>query len=120
MNEQSKTSAENVNSYIEWWEFAPRQNLLMVRVSPVDETKLKADSGIIIAVEPSKVLDRPTAGEVVAKGPEVKDIEIGQIVYFPGTATFDLGIVKHDEDGSYYQLIPEDRVDGIKVKDVRK
>ena len=106
--------------YINWYEFAPRENLVVIKVKPVDETKIKAESGIIVAVEPSKVLDRPTSGEVISIGPKVKDIEIGQIVYFPGTATFDLEMIRKDEDGSYYQMIPEDRIDGIRVKDVRK
>ena len=105
--------------YINWWEFGPREDLVVVRVKPIDETKVKAESGIIIAVEPSKVLDRPTSGEVVSIGPKVETIEIGQIVYFPGTATFDLEMIRHDEDGSYYQMIPEKRIDGIKVKDCR-
>ena len=110
---------ENASGWINWWEFAPQNNLLVVRVSPVDETKVVSDSGIIIATQPSSVTDRPSYGEVVSKGPEVKKIQIGNIVYFPPQASFDLGMIKQDKDGKYYLMIPEDRVDGIRVKDVR-
>jgi hypothetical protein len=110
----------NVNSWIDWYEFSPRDNLLVVKVAPVDVTKMESETGIIIAVNQSNVSDRPYFGEVVSKGPEAKSIEIGNIVYFPPQASFDLGMIKTLEDGSKFVMIPEDRVDGVRVKDVRK
>lgn len=108
------------NGWIEWWEFAPQSNILVIRVSPVDETKLTSDTGIVLAVKADSVSDRPYFGEVVSKGPEANNVEIGNIVYFPPQNSFDLGMIKREEDGSYYLMTTSDRIDGIRVKDVRK
>lgn len=108
------------NGWINWWEFAPQANIVVVRVSPVDETKLTSDTGIIVAVKADSVTDRPYYGEVVSKGPEAKNVQIGNIVYFPPQSSFDLGMIKKEDDGSYYMMISADRIDGIRVKDVRE
>ena len=117
--QNTQLTQENDNIWIDWWEFAPRDNLLVVKVKPVDETKVKSETGIIIAVQPSNVSDRPFYGEVVSKGPEVKSIEIGNIIYFPGQASYDLGMIKTLETGEKFVMVPEDRVDGIRCKDIR-
>jgi len=110
----------SVNSWINWWEFAPQSNILVIRVKPVDDTKVTSDTGIIVAIKPSNVSDRPSFGEVVSKGPESKIVEIGNIVYFPPQNSFDLGMIKKEDDGSWYLMTTEDRIDGIRVKDIRK
>jgi len=108
------------NGWINWWEFAPQSNIIVIRVSPVDETKLTSDSGIVLAVKQGSVTDRPYYGEVVSKGPEAEGVEIGNIVYFPPQNSFDLGMVKKEENGDYYLMTTADRIDGIRVKDVRQ
>jgi hypothetical protein len=110
------------SSWINWYEFAPQDNILVIRVSPVDETKLTSDTGIIVAVKQSNVTDRPYYGEVVSMGPKAREesnIQIGNIVYFPPQNAFDLGMVKKEDNGDYYLMTTADRIDGIRVKDVR-
>ena len=117
-----KDNIEN-SGWINWWEFAPQSNILVIRVSPVDETKLTSDTGIIMAVKQSNVSDRPYYGEVVSMGPDAKkesSVEIGNIVYFPAQNAFDLGMVNREENGDYYLMTTADRIDGIRVKDVRE
>ena len=110
---------EENNGWINWWEFAPQSNILVIKVSPVDETKLTSDSGIVLAVKADSVSDRPYFGTVVSMGPEAEGVEIGNIVYFPPQNSFDLGMIKKEEDGSYYLMTTADRIDGIRVRDVR-
>jgi DNA polymerase III epsilon subunit-like protein len=110
------------SAWINWWEFSPQADILVIRVSKVDETKLTTDTGIIMAVKQSNVTDRPYYGEVVSMGPDaMKDsnIEIGNIVYFPPQNAFDLGMVNKESNGDYYLMTTADRIDGIRVKDVR-
>jgi len=109
------------NGYIEWFEFSPQSNLLMIKVGKLDETKLTTDTGIIIATKANNVGDRPYYGEIVSIGPDVKEnVEIGNIVYFPSQNAYDMGMIKTLEDGSTFLLTTSDRIDGIKVKDTRK
>jgi phage pi2 protein 07 len=110
------------SAWINWYEFAPQANILVIRVSQVDETKLTSETGIIMAVKQSNVTDRPYYGEVVSMGPDTKkesNIEIGNIVYFPPQNAFDLGMVHKESNGDYYLMTTADRIDGIRVKDVR-
>lgn len=110
---------EENSGWINWWEFAPQSNILVIKVAPIDETKLTSDTGIVLAVKPGSVTDRPYYGTVMSKGPEAEGVEIGNIVYFPPQNSFDLSMIKREEDGSYYLMTTADRIDGIRVKDVR-
>lgn len=104
--------------YLEWYEFAPQDNLLVVKNKP-DMTKKESPSGIIItASKPSVVTDRPSTGIIVSKGPDCKKFEIGQQVFFSPQASFDLEMIRSEGDEKYL-MVPEDRVDGLRVKDVR-
>ena len=123
MQEKTTEEQNHKNSaWINWYEFAPQSNILVIRVSQVDETKLTTDSGIIMAVKQSNVTDRPYYGEVVSMGPDAKKestVEVGNIVYFPPQNAFDLGMVQKESNGDYYLMTTADRIDGIRVKDVR-
>lgn len=103
--------------YINWWEFAPQDNILVIKTTP-NKMKTETESGIIISMNESKLIDRSYFGEVMSKGPNVKNVEVGNIVYFPPNNTFDMGMVRSQGDESYV-MTTSDRIDGIKVKDVR-
>ena len=111
---------ESNSAFINWWEFSPQANIIVIRVGQVDETKLTTDSGIIIATKADSIADRPYYGEVVSKGPEAVEVEIGNIVYFPPQNAFDLGMVNKEENGASYLMTTSDRIDGIRVKDIRE
>jgi len=104
--------------YINWWEYAPADNLYVVEYNE-DMTKKVSPNGIIIATTETSVLDRPHTGIIKSKGPDAKKYEIGMTVFFNKNVTFDLGMII-SENGEKYMLVPEDRIDGYKVKDVRK
>ena len=107
------------NGYLEYYEFAPQDNLLIIRYTP-DTTKETTESGIIINVgKQSVVTDRPSTGVIVAMGEECKKFEIGNQVFFAPQSSFDLEFFKTEGDEKYL-MVPEDRIDGLRVKDVRK
>jgi phage pi2 protein 07 len=121
-NNTEKNNHKN-SAWINWWEFAPQDNILVIRVSKQDETKLTSDTGIIMQVKQSNVSDRPYYGEVVSMGPNAtkdSNVSVGNIVYFPPQNAFDLGMVNREENGDYYLMTTADRIDGIRVKDVRE
>ena len=106
-------------AYIEWYEFAPQSNVIVVRCTP-DETKIVSQSGIIVETgKPSSVSDRPSTGIVVSKGPDAKEVEIGMQIFFPPQNAFDLEMIITKENEKYL-MTTSDRIDGIRVKDVRK
>lgn len=103
--------------YIQWWEFAPQSNVIVIKHTK-DETKNVTATGIIIPGTPTSVTDRPSTGIVVSKGPEVKEVEIGMQIFFPPQNAIDLEMIIV-EDGEKYLMTTSDRIDGIRVKDVR-
>jgi len=107
------------NGYLEWYEYAPQDNLLIIRYTP-DVTKDVTESGIFISVgQKSVVTDRPSTGSIVSKGPDCKKYDIGNQVFFAPQSSFDLEFFRTEEDEKYL-MVPEDRIDGLRVKDVRK
>lgn len=63
---------------VEITKIQPYGDLVLVEF---DNDVNKTASGIITKVQKS-TLDRPTRGKVIAVGPEVKDIKIGDVVVF--------------------------------------
>lgn len=54
------------------------------------DISFKTQSGIIATVIPEVLNDRPTSGEVVLIGDKVKNIEIGDTVYFSKVTGMDI------------------------------
>ncbi len=106
------------NAYLQWWEFQPTTDLYLVRVHP-DYSKTESPSGIIIATQPSKVIDRPTTGEIICRGPDAKKYELGLQVFFAPNRGFDLGYIL-TEGEEKFMLVAEDHIDGLRVQDTRK
>lgn len=104
--------------YMNWWNFAPRDNVIIVRMIP-QKLKTETDSGIIIATTEDKETIAPNYGEVVSQGPEVNEDLVGRIVFFPPQNMMPLGMIRPTEDGGFFQMTTSDRLDGILVKDVR-
>lgn len=106
------------NGYLNWWEFEPQDNLLIIKYTP-DTTKQESDTGIILTTGKASVItDRPSTGVIVAKGEDCKKFEIGNQVFFAPQVSFDLEFFR-TEDDEKYMMVPEDRIDGLRVKDVR-
>ena len=106
------------NAYLNWWESQPTLDLYLVRVHP-DYSKVESQSGIIIATQPSRVIDRPTTGEIVCKGPDAKKYKKGMQVFFAPNKGFDLGYVLTSGEEKF-MLVAEQSIDGIRVKDTRE
>jgi len=105
--------------YMEWYNFAPRDNVIVVRMIP-QKLKTETDSGIIIAMSEDKETIAPNYGEVVSQGPEVKEDLVGKVVFFPPQNMMPMGMLRPTEDGGFFQMTTADRLDGILVKDVRE
>ena len=106
------------NGYLNWYEYAPQDNLLIIRHTP-DTTRQESDTGIILTTsKASMVTDRPQTGIIVSMGPDCIKYEIGNQVFFAPQATFDLEFFRTEGDEKY-MMVPEDRIDGLRVKDVR-
>ena len=113
------TKMEKDNGYLNWYEFAPQDNLLIIKYTP-DETKQTTDSGIIISTgKASVVTDRPQTGVIMSTGPDVEKFQIGNQVFFAPQVSFDLEFFRTDGE-ERYMMVPEDRIDGLRVKDVRQ
>ncbi len=104
--------------YMNWWNFGPRDNILVIRMIP-QKMKTETDSGIILAITEDKQTIAPNYGEVMSQGPEVKENLIGQIVFFPPQNMLPLGMIRRLEDGSFFQMTTSERLDAILVDDVR-
>lgn len=104
--------------YMDWWNFSPRDNIIVVKMIP-QKLKTETDSGIIIALSEDRETIAPNYGEVVSQGPEVKEDLIGRIVFFPPQNMMPLGMIRPPEGGGFFQMTTADRLDGILVKDVR-
>lgn len=106
------------NGYLNWYEFAPQDNLLIIRYTP-DTTKQESATGIIIATgTPSAITDRPSTGVIVSMGPDAKKFKLQNQVFFAPQTSFDLAFFRVEGDEKYL-MVPEDRIDGLRVKDVR-
>ena len=105
-----------MNGYLKWFEFAPADNLYVVEYRE-DMTKTVSPKGIIVSTSPSSVLDRPHMGVIISRGPDAKKYDIGMTVFFNKNVTFDLGMIL-SENGEKYMLVPEDRIDGYRVKNI--
>lgn len=107
-----------MQGYIQWWELQMQDNLLLIKHTK-DETKNVTASGIIIPGAPSSVTDRPSTGIIMSQGPGAKKFNNGMQVFFAPQASFDLEMIMTKDDEKYL-MVPEDRVDALRVKDVRK
>ena len=105
--------------YMNWWSFAPRDNVIVVRMI-VTKLQTETESGIIFATTETKETVAPNYGEVVSQGPDVKENLVGKVVFFPPQNMLPLGQIRPDEDGAFYQMTTSDRLDGILVKDLRE
>lgn len=63
-------------------DFEPLSKLLLVKTDKII-TEEVSQSGVIVEIKQKSVLDRPYTGTVVAIGPEVKEIAIGDKVIWP-------------------------------------
>jgi len=106
------------NAYLQWWEFQPTSDLYLIRVHP-DYSKTESPTGIIIATQPSKVVDRPTTGEIVSRGSNASKYDIGFQVFFAPNRGFDLNYIL-TEGEEKFMLVAEENIDGIRVKDTRE
>ena len=104
--------------YIDWWTYAPRDNVVVVRMIP-QKLKTETDSGIILAITEDKETVAPNYGEIVSQGPEVKENLVGRIAFFPPQNMFPLGMIRGEKEGEFYQMTTADRLDALLVKDVR-
>jgi len=106
------------NGYLDWYEYAPQDNLLIIKYTP-DTTKQTTDSGIIITTAKASVItDRPQTGVIMSMGPDCKKYVLGNQVFFAPQVSFDLEFFRTEGDEKY-MMVPEDRIDGLRVKDVR-
>ena len=109
----------NENSvYLEWYEYQPLGNVVVVRSRP-DKLKTETESGIIISTQESKETIAPYYGEVVSIGKDVTEVEVGNIIYFPPQNAFPVEMIRTISDEKYL-MTTSDRIDAIKVVDVRK
>ena len=75
------------NTKVETYEnIKPLGDLILIEY---ETPKLETQSGIITKIK-SEILDRPTQGRVIAIGPEVQDIEVGDTVVFEAIRGQDL------------------------------
>jgi len=106
------------NGYIQWYEFAPQSNVIVIKYTP-DETKKVTATGIIIPdAAMSPITDRPSTGVIVSKGPDAKEVEVGMQVFFPPQNAFDMNMIITEGEEKYL-MTTSNRIDGIRVKDVR-
>lgn len=89
-------------------EFQAKGEYILVR--PFETLKEETTAGGIVLQIEETVLSRPTFGEVVSLGKEIKDITLGQAVLWPETDGIDLEF----NDG-YFVLIRERSVLGTQV-----
>jgi chaperonin GroES len=75
-------------------EVKPLQDHILVR--PIEEDNV-TESGIILTAGPESILDRPTHGEIIAIGPEVKIVKPGDIIYTPLSDGMDMEL----KDGEF-------------------
>lgn len=75
------------------------------------DISFKTSSGIIATVIPEVLNDRPTFGEVVIKGDKVKNVDLGDIVYFPKHVGFDIH-TNEFKDGIMYLLLDSKKLIG--------
>ena len=103
------------NDFINWWEFSPTNDLMLVRVQT--KTEEKTESGIITNVKQSVVQDRPTEGLVVSTGPSAP-FSAGTYLYYTKTSGYDFAQIRSENSEMYTILHPE-AILGTKVKDTR-
>lgn len=72
---------------IDYSKFKPLGDLVLIEYEP---TKFTTDSGIIVKLRKEVVNDRPTEGIVVAMGPKVEGLNIGDKVKFENIRGYDL------------------------------
>jgi len=104
--------------FMDWWSFAPRDNVIVVRMIPT-KLKTETESGIIFSTTEDKETVAPNYGEVVSQGPDVGENLVGKVVFFPPQNMLPMAMIRPTEDGAFYQMTTSDRLDGILVKDLR-
>lgn len=72
---------------IDYSKFKPLGDLVLIEYEP---TKLTTESGIIIKTRKEVVNDRPTEGTIIAMGPKVEGLNIGDKVKFENIRGYDL------------------------------
>jgi hypothetical protein len=108
------------NGYLNWYEYAPTDNLYMIKYTDeMNNTKEVSQSGIVLSVNQNSVLDRPSTGIIVSRGVDTSKYDIGMQVFFDPNVSFDLAMIISEENEKY-MLVPEDRIDGYRVKDIRE
>jgi co-chaperonin GroES (HSP10) len=100
-------SAQRV--YLKSAEFQPRNDFILIK--PIElKTDEATESGIIISINShNSVLDRSTSGEVVDIGKDIKDVEIGSIILWPGTDGLDI-----EFDDGVFMLLRYESIIGTK------
>lgn len=67
--------------------FKPLQDFVLIEFEPNNFT---TKSGIIYKITPEVVNDRPTEGKVIAIGPKVQEVKIGDTVKFEVIRGYDI------------------------------
>ena len=100
---------------INYWEFQPTADLMLVEVIP-NESEKKTESGIVLSTQDSVVMDRPLQGVIKAVGPDSL-FEVGQWLFWTKNAGYDLEIVRPDKNDNKYMVVNPESILGYKVKD---
>lgn len=75
--------------YIDSAEFQPTEGLALIKTVQLKKEEVSA-SGLVISIRKESVVERSTAGEVIAVGAECKNAEIGKTVFWDMQSGLDL------------------------------
>ena len=110
-----ETKETNDIGLIDWWEFKPEKEFMLVRIkeSKIDK---ETETGIILKVQESVIDDRPNEGVIVASGNKAPYGK-GNYVYWTKNGGYDLNNIRSEDEK--YVLINPESILGTKVKDTR-
>lgn len=96
--------------YIDSTEFQPTKGLVLIKTIQLKKEETSS-SGIILSIRKESVIERPTAGEVIAIGTDCKTAQPGLVVFWDMTSGLDLEF----NDGEFI-LIRDETIVGTKIE----
>ena len=75
--------------YINSNEFQPTDGLVLIKAIQLKKEETSS-SGIILSIRKESVVERPTAGEVIAIGTECTNAKIGTVVFWDMSSGLDI------------------------------
>jgi co-chaperonin GroES (HSP10) len=76
-------------------DFQPKNEYLLVKPEAMVSERT-TESGLVIPIKQTSILDRPTSGKVVSLGSDIADIKEGMLVLWPGTDGLDIEFIDGD------------------------